>query len=860
MKKNLITRAVPALAILATAWCSTARADISTVVTSTTIAWPSEPNPPFYSATPLSGLSSQGVPTAAGGATADSLSETFTIATGDGTGAGTGPTTGNNYVLTGVGMVIGGYNTSVPCTLHLYDVTTNLTSNNGNDFNGSGANYNLYNTGSSPQQIGDLLGEGQGLQFINAAHSGAEQVIYLGLQNGPSTYGDEVVLASGHTYAVEVSVPTAAAPGGAGSFNWYRNSTADLGGEAMGSTSAPTPAQTRLTITSLGLAGGAPRSFALALYGSVADPSLATSANGSTNIVLTTNIWIDQFNASNVTNANARIGGLQSTNTYEATNDYSLGYLTNIWANWFGSGTTVSWDPNTDAQTNADSGSLMIVQNWTGQMEIWNQGPGNTIANPFGSSGLSGIDLGLTNFQCDVLFANGDASEVNGGVNSGNPFYGFFQFGTRTSGYGQSYWPGGAIVTAGNNNWVHVTLPFTPNTVPSEASIYDILLHIYGPYYSPGLSGSSTLWVDNIKFKALVNYTPPPPPTMGIHTATPELRIFAGSSVNTYDREEVNTYPEGDETWIGHAGATYSFTLLDFPVAPGMQCHIFLIPLNSLNVSNAPTGNEYVEYQASNNLWMVIAGRGSNLDGSSGYTAHVTWKANNANANPTNEALTLPGGYNIYTNTGNQSPVGTWTLTFNNNTSGTLTPPQGVGPLPFVISDPNVATDFGAPVMACFGLQPNSGAGEGAYIDYASISIANTANPISENFLSEAPGNTITSSGLWNITDSAYQNSVTLVTSSDPLWVTWTIPAVGYGLGISPTLPITQAPGYTFAPPTVVGSFVMPSQYNGYNTSPVTNDFAGGTNWMLIPGVCMPSNYLPVTNAYFELINPPPAN
>jgi hypothetical protein len=857
MKNTSTNRACLALAVLAAvACCSTARADIGSVVTSTTLtAWPAESSPIFYKSISLSAsLSSDGPPAIAAGSTAASLSETFTIATGAGIADGApGPVTGNNYILTGVGMMVSGYSTSVPNTLHIYDVTTNLTSNNGSDLNGSGASYNLYSTGGAAP-IGDLLGEDQGLGFINAADSGAEHVLYLGLQNGPSTYGDEVVLQSGHTYALEVSVPTG------GGFDWFKGSTADTGGQAMGSTSAPNPAQSRLTITALGQAGGAPRTFAIALYGSVAPANLAPSVNGSTNIVVTTNVWIDQFNSSFVTNANNLIGGLQATNIYEGTNDYAAGYITNIWANWFGGAlTSAVWDNTMDAQTNGNSGSMMLNINFNSgsQIEVWDQGPGNTIGNPFGANGLTNA---VTSFQCDVLFGSGSASQTVATQNGGNPFYGYLQFGSRSSGYGQANWnvggtdgAGGTEVTVGNNNWVHVNLPLNPNSLPSGAAVYDQLIHIYGPEFAPALTGTSTLWVDNIKFKALVNTTPAPPPTMGLQVATPELRIFAGSSVNTYDREELDTFNLGDESWVnGSFPVTYSFTLLDFPIAPGMQCHIFLVPTASLPTGNAPNGNEYQEYQASNDLWLQINGGGPNGAGGSGYNVNVSWKTNTPNANPNNVAVT-------YTSTGTQSPVGTWTLTFNTASSGTLTPP-GVAPLNFTISDTNLMNDFAAPVQAAFGLQPNSAAGEGTYIDYANIIVKGTANPINDNFLNQPPGTLITgTAAAWDISDSANQSSEVLVTSADALWATWTVPAFGYGLAVTPIIPVVAA---NFGNVTGnVAGWVLPEQYNGYNTSPATNDAAGGTNWSLIPANCLPSYEYPnLTNAYFEMTKPPPPN
>jgi len=334
---------------------------------------------------------------------------------------------------------------------------------------------------------------------------------------------------------------------------------------------------------------------------------------------------------------------------------------------------------------------------------------------------------------------------------------------------------------------------------------------------------------------------------------------------------------------------TYQFTLLDFPVASGLQCHVFLVPINTLPAGNNPTSNEYVDYQCSNNFWLDIDGAGSNALGTAGYTVSLLWKTNTPNANAANEALTgYPNGY-ASTNMSNASPVGTWTLTFNNNTAGTLTPPQGVGALPFVISDPNASSDFADPVELLIGIQANSPpapasstANEGLYVDYGNIKITGTVNPINENFQSEPGTNTtITSSGNWDTSDSAAPTGVVLVTTNDACWVRWNKPNdIGYGLACAPFLPINQPPGFNYLLYGYNGSnsLVSPEQYgldatgnypDGSLTVP-SQCADGGTNWSLISKQCIPSelfngttqsgNFYPLaTNAYFELTSPPPS-
>ncbi len=67
-------------------------------------------------------------------------------------------------------------------------------------------------------------------------------------------------------------------------------------------------------------------------------------------------------------------------------------------------------------------------------------------------------------------------------------------------GFDQDYF-GGRSIPATNTNWVHISINLDANADTNLQNISDVLIHIYGPYLgSPGLSGISTLWVDNIKF------------------------------------------------------------------------------------------------------------------------------------------------------------------------------------------------------------------------------------------------------------------------------------------------------------------------------------------------------------------------
>jgi glucuronoarabinoxylan endo-1,4-beta-xylanase len=144
------------------------------------------------------------------------------------------------------------------------------------------------------------------------------------------------------------------------------------------------------------------------------------------------------------------------------------------------------------------SGSLKISNNFTSgnnQFEVYN--------------GLNGFSPALngtlyTNFQCDVRFAPGSATQTN---NAGVVIFGHLQFGTRTN-FNQDYFGGanyGIDIPATNTGWVHVSIPISVAADPNLASIYDVLIHIYAPTYSSPLVGPSILWVDNIAFVGPAN-------------------------------------------------------------------------------------------------------------------------------------------------------------------------------------------------------------------------------------------------------------------------------------------------------------------------------------------------------------------
>lgn len=237
MKKHIFIWGATAVIALT----MTARADLSYSYSTTVSSWLGTPT--YTSLAPSSATVAQGNPSLGSGASYFVLSETFTPSTSY--------TLGQIDLLTGANATSGG-----TIGVHLYDVT-------GVDKQGSSAYYNIGT---------DLFGNGAGLSF-NIPTTGEIQDI-LQLSNG--TTSDQVTLTAGDTYALELWTPAAF---GQNNFQWYRGGAVATDGQMMGSHDASSNVS-RNTIAALGLAGGAPRTAALALY-PIPEPSSLALLGGA---------------------------------------------------------------------------------------------------------------------------------------------------------------------------------------------------------------------------------------------------------------------------------------------------------------------------------------------------------------------------------------------------------------------------------------------------------------------------------------------------------------------------------------------------------------------------------------------------
>jgi hypothetical protein len=180
---------------------------------------------------------SQGMPGAGSGSTAQLLSETFTPS--------------SSFTLGGITAVLGtSSGTATPTiSIGLYNVT------------------GVSLTGGTSYTAGvNLLGGGSGFTFTLGAQNSLQDTFTFD-NTGTS---DQIALTAGQTYAFEISVATAQNS----QLQWYRAAAVDTQGQMMGSADSTTA---RTTIAQLGLAGGTPRTGSLAVYAApVPEPASLT--------------------------------------------------------------------------------------------------------------------------------------------------------------------------------------------------------------------------------------------------------------------------------------------------------------------------------------------------------------------------------------------------------------------------------------------------------------------------------------------------------------------------------------------------------------------------------------------------------
>jgi hypothetical protein len=428
---------------------------------------------------------------------------------------------------------------------------------------------------------------------------------------------------------------------------------------------------------------------------------------------------------------------------------------------WGDSVPVITWDDTKNATTtmgpnNPGSGSSEWSITWVTENDQF------LVVYNLPANNIDLVD-NYTNLSFDIMFDPSSATDGNGS-------YGGIEFGVIPTHDGWADDGIGVYTSAvtNGNGWIHVSLPL--NISDSKLALVEGLyfkMQQARTGFNLAEGGTTLFWLDNIIFGAKSANVPAPTVTIKRFTTPQGLYILSGETGGTYTRSLLGAEDVVNGTrnhsWIGQGSTpvTYSTTITSYPDTnhTAYQSVIFL-------VQNANMGDAGIDYDGANVAELVVM---NNANGTA--TGSFQFKTNDAYAND---------GFQSYGNVGSVTaagPLGTWGLTFLNDTNVTLWGP-GVS-TNLHLPDETSAQMFANPLTVFFGSQQNGDWNNGQGATYSEFKISGTQSTnIDDKFPQDA---SLDTTNTWYVTATAPQN-IFLTHSTDQAWVYWTLPDTGWTL------------------------------------------------------------------------------
>ncbi|HEX3720118.1 MAG TPA: hypothetical protein VH595_19385 [Verrucomicrobiae bacterium] len=483
---------------------------------------------------------------------------------------------------------------------------------------------------------------------------------------------------------------------------------------------------------------------------------------------------------------------------------------------------TMTNDPTMDADGNTNvSGSLLCYSPFAppgvtpagGSAPIPSGGDQNLMSGVFAvGSGIFSTNVlmkiaSVTNISFKIHVLPGTVTDANGN-------FGAMEVGFKSQSYNADtgyYTNELTIPGAATNGWVLMQETNAQQFQYAAENSGDSTaqgVEFYYTSYSGYPTNPVMFWIDDLQVhSSVVAPPPPPPPTLSISQAVQGLNLFtaSGGSSAVYNRENIEA-SQANYSWVNASGpVSYSFTITNYPVGSndGVQCQIFLCP--SVGTENDP------DWAESNIIFLDME---NNVPNNTVYWS-FRYKTNEANGN-----TPMLYGSGVLATIGSSTAIGTWTLTFNDNTNVTMTVPGGAS-TNFSIPDSTGATTalFANGVDIYFGDQAGNAGGVNDHIVASDFKVIGLGSAdFDDNFVADAG----TLNSVWT-TNAAFPSCVQLVGPGEPYWVQWTAPATGFALQSTPTLLnptwtlVTNNP--TFTAGTNFTQLISTNDYTGTNAA-----------------------------------------
>jgi hypothetical protein len=423
-----------------------------------------------------------------------------------------------------------------------------------------------------------------------------------------------------------------------------------------------------------------------------------------------------------------------------------------FWANWSQPGSP-EWAPTTDAGGGSSPGSLKLNCNF-------NNVPNNYQQVVFQKN----VDMDPNHFTYLDMDVKMDPSSSP--MFSGSS-YGTFEVILNVNGDWAWASLGSINLSSNNTNWTHLSYPVGGHG--TVTNMHAITLKLGGGWAQDGFTNSVILYADNIKF-----WTPQITPTLSLaRGGAGGLQIVSTAPTDDWQRQNIVTPASTrNYSWVNSGQPiTYSFTLADYPdpiAHPGFEAHMYLVNYDTLPGPAFDETYSAVDWNAADLVDVKLQNNGNG-----GVDFSFSFKTNNPGAGVDQNVATIH----------DTNALGTWSVTFSDNTSVTLTTASG-STTNFSLTTEQ-ANAFYAQMTLHFGTFKNRIINNGASATFSRIRVTGVLAPIDETF--PGPGlNPDPANPFWRIAaDSA---GLVWIPQGTAWWLNWTLPDTGFTVQSAPTV------------------------------------------------------------------------
>lgn len=465
---------------------------------------------------------------------------------------------------------------------------------------------------------------------------------------------------------------------------------------------------------------------------------------------------------------------LDDTVTY--TNKFNVSSDAASWIYWYGinpGNSAMVWDGTVDASNDPNSGSLLFDCTFpASNQQAWF----GTFHNRYGydtdqthdATKYTNVVFDIKVDPISVLSTAGTYGDLQLGFYNGADFGSFANV---------------TIPASAASGWVHLSMPINP-TVPNLGTVagIDFRIQSYNNYANP--IGRLKFWMDNLKM--VVSPVAIPPPTISSVFTTPvqglNLLSYSGNG-NEFQRTSIAYNTHTGVGWLGSpTPVTYSITITNFPssIYTNYQAHIFVTTGNPPTIYNAAT-----DYSETNVIFFDVHNN-PNGTGTGNFRYKVNEEQSNSNLFGTEYIGT--GSAGTLTNLVAPTVLGTWSLTFSQDTNVTINGPGGAA-LSFSLR-PAIVANFIEPLNVIFGGQPNRQsdanptANVGQTVVLSAVGITNGGSVVaSDDFTADTAFDSV---NWFKLT--ADLNAIQLIPAGSAKWIKWSLPDASFGLQVSTNL------------------------------------------------------------------------